>query len=338
MSLRLISLGCALIFVRMFAVHARAAEPPEPPGEQPRQEPHEIRGLGTVPWGDLWNENWEKDRPEIPFYIASGDFTNAQRRNIIAALEDLEARSGVVNFRWWRETDDEYIYIKESSSGCSASKEKVWLESWCADNIGNIQHEILHALGFWHEQNRPDRNDWVQIKWNNIQDGWDSQFYMYDTIDSLGAPYDYDSVMHYSAWAVSKNGKKTIKPLHARAGRLGQRVQASELDIVQMRLLYQCSTGPRNYTLYKAESCTDDCKCGLEMTRCDGDDSMCKGDLICRNDTCVAPATPDVCEDDIEFRFKYIGWKHCRWVSENVEKRCAKSSIAEGCPSTCGLC
>lgn len=39
------------------------------------------------------------------------------------------------------------------------------------DRIATIEHEFLHALGFWHEQSRSDRDDYVRIMWDYISEG-----------------------------------------------------------------------------------------------------------------------------------------------------------------------
>ena len=60
-----------------------------------------------------------------------------------------------------------------------------------------IQHEFIHALGFHHEQNRPDRNDYVTINENNIIQDFKNNFKRQKTSLTFNVPYDGKSIMHY---------------------------------------------------------------------------------------------------------------------------------------------
>ena len=57
----------------------------------------------------------------------------------------------------------------------------------------------MHALGFWHEQQRGDRDDYVELhraNCNLTDDGWKANFGKIPWLDS-GHQYDYNSVMQY---------------------------------------------------------------------------------------------------------------------------------------------
>lgn len=47
---------------------------------------------------------------------------------------------------------------------------KISIDDGC-EGKATIQHEALHALGFWHEQSRKDRDLYVDILTQNIQAG-----------------------------------------------------------------------------------------------------------------------------------------------------------------------
>ena len=73
-------------------------------------------------------------------------------------------------------------------------------------------------------------------------------------IDSLGVPYDYISVMHYSPTAFGINGSTTIKATNSSVIQLGQRIGLSPKDVTQADLLYRCNgekqlRKPRKYKL-----------------------------------------------------------------------------------------
>ena len=104
-------------------------------------------------------------------------------------------------------------------------------------------HELLHSLGFYHEHLRPDRDDYIEIIWQNIDNETNQEYfekYLPGNVESFNVSYDIDSIMHYSNYALSKNGKKTIVAKNDSNKVFGQRETMSPSDIEQLNLLYKC--------------------------------------------------------------------------------------------------
>lgn len=103
-------------------------------------------------------------------------------------------------------------------------------------------HEMMHTVGFYHEQSRRDRETFVNINYGNILSKYHDQFEKLSRRqeDSLGAKYDYNSVMHYGrkAFAYNRN-KDTVIPLIGEPD-IGQRKGFSNVDIWKINKLYGC--------------------------------------------------------------------------------------------------
>lgn len=62
------------------------------------------------------------------------------------------------------------------------------------------------------------------------------------TSSSLGVPYDYGSMMHYSKTAFSKGNEPTIVTnIPAFSDVIGQRMEFSDSDLLKLHRLYNCS-------------------------------------------------------------------------------------------------
>lgn len=113
---------------------------------------------------------------------------------------------------------------------------------------GFVIHEMLHAAGFYHQQSAADRDEFVEIKWENIEYEHASNFRKYNssTVTDFSLGYDYESIMHYSSKAFSKNGKETIISKNKNITKLGQREGFTEKDILKLNRMYEGSCNKPN--------------------------------------------------------------------------------------------
>ncbi len=112
-------------------------------------------------------------------------------------------------------------------------------------------HELIHALGFWHAQQRTDRDNYVQIVLANVPA---NQQHNFNTVNvPIFGPYDFDSVMHYGKCDFSMCNPCTTTncftilvpaPNQSFQNTIGQRDHMSQGDIDGMNFLYPEAWGP----------------------------------------------------------------------------------------------
>ena len=102
-------------------------------------------------------------------------------------------------------SDTDYVLIYKAEAGlCTATlgrntgkNKSMGLDPVeCSDR--DIFHELFHILGFLHEHQRGDRDNYVTINWQNIPINYNSQFVALSKSKTLGMPYDATSITHYT--------------------------------------------------------------------------------------------------------------------------------------------
>ncbi|KAG8570948.1 hypothetical protein GDO81_011480 [Engystomops pustulosus] len=190
----------------------------------------------------------------VPYYLEDSLEINA-KGVILKAFERYRMKS-CIDFKPWN-GEKNYVSVFRGGGcysyvGMQNGKQQLSIGYGC-DTVEIVQHEFLHALGFYHEQSRSDRDDYVTILWANIENGLSSNFLSYsDKLTSfLDVPYDYTSVMHYDRTAFS-TGSATIQTKKAVFNNIiGKQMDLSANDALKLNRLYNCSS-----SLTFLDSCT----------------------------------------------------------------------------------
>lgn len=113
-------------------------------------------------------------------------------------------------------------------------------------SMGTIIHELGHAVGFFHEHQRSDRDHYIDIFKQNIAPNLDDQFNkLSPTQNRLLVGFDFNSVMLYGPLTFSRDGKSiTMAPnkQHQNETMLEvfQKYGLSKLNIQGIQKLYLC--------------------------------------------------------------------------------------------------
>lgn len=110
---------------------------------------------------------------QIPYTI-SRRFSDRDRTVIAAAMQVYHERTCI---KWVPKNTSnwDYVYIYPGS-GCASQVGRAGGMQYISLGVGCLyvgiaQHELMHATGFWHEQSRADRDDYIRILWENIEPG-----------------------------------------------------------------------------------------------------------------------------------------------------------------------
>lgn len=147
-------------------------------------------------------------------YVMSSSLSSAARNALYYAIDHWN-NSGTGIQLVARTNEGSYINMI-NAGGCysmigrQGGVQNLGLAANCGN--GPAVHEIGHAVGFYHEQSRHDRDNYLTINWGNISSSMQYNFQKMGSSGMNYGSYDYYSIMHYFSTAFSTNGYPTMVP------------------------------------------------------------------------------------------------------------------------------
>ena len=210
---------------------------------------------GTAPIVTIWK------RGVVPYEFDSPRVTASLARSIRDAM-DLWENSTCLRFTRRRnekvEEADYLFFSSNSSEGCYSDSvgrkggQQVInvVEDECG-SVGGIAHLIGHAVGFWHEHSRHDRDKYVLVVEKNVQEGEMINFLKREEKEEEhNFIYDYASLMHLPVTIHSEceeakpEACPTLVVIHPSIYKIqgsptiGQRESLSAQDVYKVRAKY----------------------------------------------------------------------------------------------------
>ncbi|XP_054713345.1 zinc metalloproteinase nas-4-like [Uloborus diversus] len=207
------------------------------------------------PWDRKLSIFKEKRWPNavVPYDFNQSVYSLLDLYIIRQGLDEIEKSSCLKFVR--RTNEQDYIYLTPlggcwSYIGRNGMQQTLSLVVPDCIVKGTVIHEFMHALGFWHEHSRIDRDDYIDVLWQNVMnDDKKMNFakHIPGEMNFLNYPYDYRSIMHYNAYAFSKlPGLPTMKPKKSNVklkdlGRAKYVGTLTDIDKLKLNEFYDCS-------------------------------------------------------------------------------------------------